>query len=466
MGHRDTLTEIDRLRILAPAKPAQAGHDSGAPAADAVVAAEVAPVVPDEHAATPLPAAAAKPVIRRYGWFIALTLLLAASGWYVAGRADPPNQFATATAEVGPIEDNVSATGTVQPLQFVDVGTQVTGQLRELHVQIGSMVKKGQLLAEVDPTVFQSKVETARASLRQLEAQLRDRQAQAQLAELLRDRNRRLKSADAVSEEILQQSEAAAVQARAQVDAVRAQIQQAQSSLQGDEANLRYTRIYAPMAGTVVSLNARQGQTLVSSQQAPVILRIADLSTMTVWAQVSEADVPRIAVGMPVYFNTLGLPQRRWTSKVRQVLPTPDAVNNVVLYNVLFEVGNGDGALKPQMSTQVFFRVAGAENALTIPEAALQSAGKATKDKAKAGGETLSKDKASGQARPRDKAYFVGVLRDGKVEERPITVGLKTRMLAQVTSGLQAGEEVVVGAPVASKPKAGKDKSSGAARSN
>lgn len=449
MGHRDTLNEIDRLRIPALGQPPQPRQDGGAPVANAKATAEEQDDAIDDPAAGPLTAAAAKPVLRRYGWLIGVALALAASGWYVAGQADSPNRFLTATAEIGAIEDNVSATGTVQPLEFVDVGTQVTGQLRAVHVEIGNVVKKGQLVAEIDPTVFQSKVDTGRAALRNLDAQLRDRQAQWQLAELLRQRNRQLKAADAVSDEILQQSEAAAAQARAQVDGIRAQIEQAQSSLAGDEANLRFTRIYAPMGGTVVALNARQGQTLVSSQQAPVILRIADLSTMTVWAQVSEADVPRIAVAMQVYFNTLGLPDRRWTSQVRQVLPTPEAVNNVVLYNVLFDVANGDGALKPQMSTQVFFRVAGADNVLTVPEAALQSAGKAHK----------TKGKASGEARTKDKAYLVRVLRDGKVEDRPITVGLQTRMLAQVTGGLQAGEEVIVG-PAMSKAKAGKDKSS------
>ncbi len=146
----------------------------------------------------------------------------------------------------------MSATGTVQPLEFVDVGTQVTGQLRALHVAIGSAVKKGQLVAEIDPSLFESKVASGQAALRSLDAQLRDREAQAQLADLLRERNRQLKKADAVSDEVLQQSEAAAVQARAQVDGIRAQIQQARSALSGDESNLRYTRIYAPMDGTVV----------------------------------------------------------------------------------------------------------------------------------------------------------------------------------------------------------------------
>ena len=451
MGHRDSSRALD-LPPLAPAgAPPHARVQVQAPAAESAMtaAADTAP-----------PAGAAReggigPFVRGHGWLVGLALAVMASlvGYHSLG-ANAPEKFLTAAAEVGAIEDNVSATGTVQPLEFVDVGTQVTGQLRTLHVAIGDVVQKGQLIAEIDPSLFQFKVDTTRAALQTLEAQLLDRLAQLRLAELVHARNLQLRRADAVSEEILQQGEAAAVQARAQVNAYRAQIQQAQASLAGDEANLRYTRIYAPMSGTVVAMTAKQGQTLVSSQQAPVILRIADLSTMTVWAQVSEADVPRIAVGMPVYFNTLGLPERRWTGKVRQVLPTPEAVNNVVLYNVLFDVANADAALKPQMSTQVYFRVAGVDNALTIPDAALHSIAKAIK----------AKDRGEPRAKPRgeEKPYIVRVLREGQVEERQISVGLQTRMQAQVLSGLAAGEEVIVGS-AANKTKSGQGKASASA---
>jgi macrolide-specific efflux system membrane fusion protein len=390
-----------------------------------------------------------RPLLRRLAWVAALAFAGAAvAGWQFAGGGEPSARPATARAAIATLEDIVSATGTVQPLEYVDVGTQVTGQLGKLHVAVGDVVKKGQLLAEIDPAMFESRVATARAQLQNLQAQLREREAQARLADLLRERNRKLRAADAASEEVTQQSDAAAVQAHAQVDAVRAQIQQALSLLAGDETNLRYTRIHAPIGGTVVSLNARQGQTLVASQQAPVILRIADLGTMTVWAQVSEADVPRVSVGMPVYFNTLGLPQRRWNAQVRQVLPTPEVVNNVVLYNVLFDVANPDGALKPQMSTQVFFRVAGAENAVSIPVAALQTAVKPLDDMAGPADRA-----ATSEARP-GRAYMVRVLGEGGgIEERTVTVGLQTRMQAQVTSGLAAGEQVVVdGAAARGKP--------------
>src|SRR5690606_29307336 len=158
-------------------------------------------------------------------------------------------------------------------------------------------------------------------------------------------RQQNLMAADATTKESLQQAEAALVSAQAQLEALKAQIDQTESSLRADEANLGYARIYAPMAGTVVSISARQGQTLNATQQAPTVLRIADLRTMTVQTQVSEADVTKLREGMPVYFTTLGSQGQRWYSTLRKIEPTPTVTNNVVLYNALFDVPNRNGQL-------------------------------------------------------------------------------------------------------------------------
>jgi macrolide-specific efflux system membrane fusion protein len=289
-----------------------------------------------------------------------------------------------------------------------------------------------------------------------LQAQLAERQAQQKLAAQQHARNKKLFAADAVSEEQLQQSAAAEEESAAQVSALRAQIQQTASQLKGNEANLRYTKIYAPMSGTVVSITARQGQTLVSSQQAPVILRIADLNTMTVWAQVSEADVPKIRVGMPVYFNTLGQTERRWTGKVRQILPTPETVNNVVLYNTLFDVANPDQVLKPQMSAQVYFVLAEADDALLVPSAALQPLKKPKTDAAVAEKPKRAEEKAAGEGGKKAKTYLVRVVEDGRVEEREVHIGVMTRLQAQVISGLAEGETVVVGVAQKEKEQSGR----------
>src|SRR5690625_100197 len=137
-----------------------------------------------------------------------------------------------------------------------------------------------------------------------------------------------------------------------------------------------YSKIYAPMSGTVVDLEARRGQTLNANQQAPILMRIADLNTMTVWTEVSEADVNRLTVGMPVYFSPLGNAQKRWHSTLRQVLPTPEEVNNVILYTALFDVENSSGELMTDMTVLVFFVLSEAENVLSVPSSAVLISGK------------------------------------------------------------------------------------------
>lgn len=408
--------------------------------------------------------------------WIALPLLLAIGG-FVFWKQDkgnaPQESYLTDKVKKGDIEDTVSALGALQPFEYVDVGTQVTGQLKSLHVAIGQQVRQGELVAEIDPTLLLARVEASAAALNNLKAQLSVQMVQQRLAQQQYARNKELYTSQAVSEDILQQSQAAADQAAAQIEALKAQIQQTQSQLRGEEANLRYTKIYAPMTGTVVSLTARQGQTLVASQQVPIILRIADMRTMTVWAQVSEADVPKINLQMPVYFSTLGLPERRWYGAVRQVLPTPESVNNVILYNVLFDVDNPDQALKPQMSAQTSFIVAKAENTLVVPASALRAVPKQRKDegkdessdkadKVKKNGDKGEKanEVASSQAKPVPKPegrlYTVRVLKQGgQVEERQVTIGVMSRTKAQVLSGLSEDEDVIIG----TAEEAGKQKS-------
>lgn len=378
--------------------------------------------------------------MKRFLWWIlpAVALIAGALVWHYRNGESKADKYLTATVERGNIEDSVSALGALQPLQYVDVGTQVTGQLKKLLVEAGDKVEKGALVAEIDPTLFKARVDESKANIKLLEAQLAERIAQQRLAAEIHARNKQLIADQATSQEALQQSRAAEEQATAQVEAVRAQILEAESRLAADEANLLYTKIYAPMTGTVVSITAKQGQTLVASQQAPTILRIADLRTMTVWAQVSEADVPKIKEGMPAYFNTLGLPERRWTGAVRQVMPTPESVNNVILYNVLFDTDNPDGALKTQMSAQVFFVNGRAQNALLVPVAALQQL------KSGAGGKQ-ERHSSPADGKQKGRVYQVRVLKDGKVEERRVTIGLATRLLAEVIDGLSEGEAVVVG---------------------
>ncbi len=341
--------------------------------------------------------------------------------------------YLTTEVQRGNIEDSITALGTLGPLEYVDVGTQVSGQLLRLHVELGDRVEEGQLLAEIDPTLYLARVEASTAQLENLQAQLADREAQYTLARLQAERQQGLIALDATSQESVESAQATLRSAQAQIAAIKAQIRQTESTLRGDQADLDYTRINAPMAGTVVQQLANQGQTLNANQTAPVVVQIADLSTMTVKTQVSEADISRLEVGMPAYFSTLGRPERRWEGTLRQILPTPEVINNVVLFNALFDVSNSDGELLPQMSAQVFFIREAAENVLTIPVAALGQA-------------VPTQDIRTGAAKEVGERFQVQILdAQGQVQSRSILVGTRTRVLVEVLDGLEEGEQVITG---------------------
>ena len=412
---------------------------------------------------------------------IALSVALALGGgsyyaWTAwSGPATVASQYATAVVQRADLEESVTATGILQPRDYVDVGTQVSGQLKKLHVEIGSTVKAGQLLAEIDPTVYTTRVDADRAQIRTQEAQLADKQAQLALAEQQFKRQQNLQRENATTQDAVDTAAAALRSAKAQIDVLKAQAEQTRSTLRGDEANLNYTKIYAPMSGTVVAQSAKQGQTLNANQQAPTVLRIADLSTMTVQSQVSEADVSKLTVGMDVYFTTLGNQAKRWYGKLRQIEPTPATVNNVVLYNALFDVENADRALMTQMTAQVFFVTAQAKDAIQVPLSALRPftsgagerrrAGRsdaqvtAAKSSAKSGGSRSMESSVDPRTRYANGRAMVRVVKtDGTIENREVQVGVMSRVSAQILSGLQPGEVVVTGVATpkpAAAPKSG-----------
>lgn len=323
----------------------------------------------------------------------------------------------TARADVRNIEVVVTATGRLQPRDFVDVGAQVSGQLERLHVEVGDMVEAGALLAEIDATLLEAQVESNQAQLRNQQAVQREREASLELARLNFQRQERLQSASLTAEELVETARATMQQALAQVDSIQAQIEQTQSTLRAAEANLNYTRIYAPMDGTVVTIEARRGQTLNAAQVTPTILTIADLSEMTVEAQVSEADIGRLHIGMPVYFTTMGNRTQRWHGELRLIEPTPLVENNVVLYNALFDVPNPEGRLMKEMTTNVFFITESAQDAVTVPAGAVR--------------------------RDRDGSY-VEVLRNGARQQVRVETGITDRVYIEIRSGLNAGDEVII----------------------
>jgi len=358
-------------------------------------------------------------------WFAVLVVVAAAgfTAWWFSGDArKAPEPLNTVEVTRGDIQLLVSATGVLEPSNYVDVGAQVSGQLETIHVRVGQNVKEGDLLAEIDPTVYTAKVDATRAQLKNQQAQIADRKAQLRLAEIQFQRQQNLYREEATTRESLQTAEATLASAKAQLAMLEAQIEQTSSTLRAEEANLGYARIYAPMDGTVVSIEARQGQTLNASQTAPLLMRIANLATMRVRAQVSEADISKLEPGMRVYFTTLGDPDSRLYGELDYIEPTPEVTNNVVLYNALFEAENPQGKLLPNMTAQVFFIQKEALNVLRVPASAVQ-------------GNTVQVLDAAGNP-----------------QAQTVTTGISNRVQTEILSGLEEGQEVVL---VSRDPRSG-----------
>jgi macrolide-specific efflux system membrane fusion protein len=319
----------------------------------------------------------------------------------------------------------VTAQGTLEPKDYVDVGSQASGQVKVLAAEVGDEVKKGDLIAEIDPEVFETRVAADEARLKTLQAQKSQQEAELLSARQKLKRNQVLIKDNAISKEVLEDAQTAVKVADAQLAALDAQIEEAVSTLEGDKASLSYTKIYSPMDGTVVSQSVRQGQTVNANQTTPTIVQVANLDVMTVKAQVAEADIMKLTPDMYAYFKTLGSGERKWEGKIRQILPSPEVINDVVLYNVLLDVDNKDHSLMSGMSTQMFFVAGKAENAVLIPVGALIK-------------RVPAQDSETGQA------YQVKIM-DGKVQaERVIQIGLMDRVMAEVKSGLKAGDQVVI----------------------
>ena len=343
----------------------------------------------------------------------------------------------------GNVENLVTAIGNLQPLNTVDVGAQVSGQLKTLYVKIGDNTHKGDLVAEIDSTVAAAKVDADRAQLQNFRAQLSDKQSAQMLTTAQAGRQTRLKNDGATSQDAFDIAQSAQKSGEAQVKAVQAQITQAESTLKADQATLGYAKIYAPMTGTVTAIAAKEGQTLNANQQAPTILTISDLATMTVYTQVSEADVPKLHLGMDAYFTTLGNSTRRYPGKLRQILPTPTVVNNVVLYTALFDVGNPDKKLMSQMTAQVFFVLGAAHDVVIVPVAALNYADTVQP-------RTAIRQPGMRNAAARRRAATVTVVQpSGDREIRNVVVGITNRVDAEVVSGLTPGEKVIAGTQAA-----------------
>jgi HlyD family secretion protein len=373
-------------------------------------------------------------------------------------RGKKGEQYRTEKVTRGTVTMTVTATGTVSAVTTVQVGSQVSGVIAQLYADFNSQVKKGQLLAELDPTPFQQQVEQRRADVTRAQVQADD-------ARIKYDRQRRLMEGGLTAEAEVDAAEA-------QWKAARAQVAQAQAALSQAETNLRYTKIISPIDGMVVDRQYDVGQTVAASFQAPTLFQIAqDLTKMQVQADVDQSDIGRVQVGQIARFNVDAYPEEEFRGRISQIRYNALVNQNVVTYPVILEVENPEGRLRPKMTANVTIDVASVENVLRVPNAALRFKPPAENEKEKSaggsGGDAVQRAARSGGARgpagaaaqlPRGRrggaaskmqtVYTMGA--DKKLTPVEIRSGISDGRFTQVVSGnLKDGDTVVVGVATA-----------------
>lgn len=332
----------------------------------------------------------------------------------------------------GDIEKIVLATGIIKPSLQVSVGAQVNGQLQKLYVRQGDRVKKGDLLAVIDPTLQESELRTAEAQLLSSRAQRASTQVLIRQYRLELNRQQRMYRDGAGVRSELEKAQAQYSAQLEQLKMSEAQIIQSQTAVEKAKANVGYTQILAPMDGEVLGIVTKEGQTVVSSQTAPVILVLANMETMTVHTRISEADILKVRPGQPLWFSVLADPQRRYRGTMGPIQSAPDealteqsspsgsaAQQSAVYYNGVFDVDNREHLLRTSMTAQVSIITARAAGALRVPMTAL------------------------GQKRA-DGDYQVQVKRGDRIEPRWVRIGIADRQFAEVKSGLKEGDAVII----------------------
>lgn len=382
-------------------------------------------------------------------WWLIILLVAGAlfTTWWFMRKPEAPPQVITSLVERADLEDAVLATGVIEAAKQVSVGAQVSGQIKRLHVRLGDTVSKGQLIAEIDATPQTNNLRNAEAQVLSLRAQLAVRQANLQQNQLAFKRQQTMLKAEATSQAEFEAAKANLDVANAELKALQAQLSQAQISVDTARVNLSYTRIVAPMAGVVVAVIAEEGRTVNANQSAPTIIKLANLDTVQIKAQVSEADVVRVKPGIPVYFTILGEPEQRYNATLRAIEPAPESEqtesnttssssNAAVYYNALFDVLNPNHKLRIAMTAQVFVVLEKAENALVIPATALGDR--------LPNGKNGKADSVTQQSRYKVRVQE-GQGSEQRIVDREVSIGLNNRVQAQVLSGLKEGEAVVVG---------------------
>lgn len=367
----------------------------------------------------------------RRNWIVLLVLGLAAAawfGWRATHRPDPAAAYTTATLVRGDLGEAITANGVINPVRVVSVGTQVSGTVARLYVDFNSRVRAGELLLELDPSVYAARLAASEATLANIRSTQALQAANARrAAELFRQ--------NYISRQEFETAQQAEKSATAQVAAATAQIRQ-------DRTNLGYTKIRSPVSGVVISRLVDLGQTVAASFNTPVLFTIArDLTAMQIEAAVAEADVAKVRVGQAVTFTVDAYGSRSFEGAVEQVRLNPTTLQNVVTYTVIVRVANPDGALLPGMTANASFLVADHRGVLLIPNAALSY---------------KPADYVPPRRRGGDAGLTVFVLKDGAPAPAQVRIGASDADNSEVVGGsLKAGDRVVVADTLKEKKKGG-----------
>jgi HlyD family secretion protein len=380
--------------------------------------------------------APARAPFRKIGLIAApLALLLAAAiAWWTLG-GESPVQYTTAPVTRGAVTRGVTATGTVNPVLTIIVGTYVSGVIQDLSCDYNTQVKRGQICAKIDPRPYQTVVDQNRANLTAAKAQVEKSKVNLTYAQLTYERMARLGQTNAVSKDAVDNAKNLLDQARAQLGVDEADIALHEAQLATAQVNLDYTNIVSPVEGTVVSRNVTMGQTVAASFQTPTLFLIAtDLTKMQVDTNVSESDIGGITDGDKAIFTVDAFPKRTFEGTVNQVRQSPQTVQNVVTYDVVVSVGNADLALKPGMTAASRIITNQRSDVLRVPSQALRYA-PAT---------ATRRTGTSGRTRPAEQGR-VWVLRDGKPVRVAVTTGLDDDTYTEIVKGeINPGDQVII----------------------
>ncbi|AKJ07312.1 HlyD family secretion protein [Archangium gephyra] len=403
-------------------------------------------------------------------WLGVVAVVVAAGVWLLKPKAkDPAASFETAAVQRRDVESRVTATGTVSALVTVQVGSQVSGRIQEILVDYNSPVKKGQVIARIDPQLLQAAVERSRANLIAARANVQKARVEADNSRRQAERSKTLRDQQFISQSELDTAESAAQVSQAQVTSAEASLAQAQAALNEAEVNLRYATIVSPTDGIVISRSVDVGQTVAASLQAPTLFTIAeDLRKMQVDTSVAESDVGRLQDGMRATFTVDAWPGVNFEGVIRQIRNASQTVQNVVTYDAVIDVANPELKLKPGMTANVTFVTAHRDNVVTVPNAALRfrppeppegaarpGRGAGTANAAGAPGGTGAFEKPA----PGTKTVFV--LSDGRPRPVRVKPGVTDGTYTEVEGELREGDQVITAMAAGAQSTQGASQGSG-----